>query len=353
MIQKIAVMGTGTIGTMMGGFLANAGYDVTMVPQFRPEVAELLCRDGIKVEVDGAVIHVAAKAIYGSNLTREDGPFDLVLLAGKSNDTEQALDLIVPFVSEDCIFCSLQNGINDETIIARVGSEHVIPCVCFAGGQQPAPGYVKTHDGRFIIGELDGSVTPRLKELEKILSCAKRVIISDNVMLDRWGKLAEICQTVPVPTVSGYPLFASHNEPKVQRVFGHLAAETFAVAKKAGYELRPILNLNCQEWEQMAKEPTEDCVYKLLNRPDAPPQPKETSSAGPMELPVDAYTMDIRRGQPLEISHTNGYVINKGRELGVPTPTHQLLVEMIQEIAAGKRRVSPENLAELLEKVSK
>ncbi len=352
MIQKIAVIGTGTIGTMMGGFLANSGYDVTMVPQFRPEVAEILCRDGIQIEVDGNVIHVGAKAVYGPNLTVEDGPFDLVLLTGKSNDTEQALDLIIPFTTKDCIFCSLQNGINDETIIAKVGPEHVIPCICFAGGQQPAPGYVKTHDGRFIIGELDGSVTSRLKELAEILSCAKRVIISDNVMLDRWGKLAEICLTVSVPTVSGYPLFASHNEPNVQRVFGHLAVETFSVAMAAGYALRPILNLDFQEWAQMAHSPTEECVYKLLNRPDAPPQPKEPGSAGPMEQPVDAYTLDIQRGQPLEIPYTNGYVINKGRELGVSTPTHLLLVEMIQEIVTGKRKASPENLVELLEKLS-
>lgn len=231
MIQKIAVIGTGTIGTMMGGFLSNAGYDVTMAPQFRAEVAELLRRDGIHVEVDDSVIHADEKAVYGPNLTKEDGPFDLVLLAGKSNDTEQALDLITPFASGDCIFCSLQNGINDEVIIARVGAAHVIPCVCFAGGQQPAPGYVKTHDGRFIIGELDGSVTPRLKELEQILSCAKRVIISDNVMLDRWGKLAEICLTVPVPTISGYPLFAKHDDPILQRVSCHLAFDPFAVAE--------------------------------------------------------------------------------------------------------------------------
>lgn len=237
-------------------------------------------------------------------------------------------------------------------IIAQVGAEHVIPCVCFAGGQQTALDYVKTHDGRFIIGELDARATPRLKELEKILSCAKRVILSDNIMLDRWGKLAEICLTVPVSTVSGYPLFSRYDDPNVQRAFGHLAVETFAVAEKAGYALRPILNLNCQEWAQMARVPTESCVYKLLNRPDAPPQPKGTGPAEPMEQPVDAYTQDIQRGRPLEIPYTNGYVINKGRELGVSTPTHQMLVDMIREIAAGTRKASPENLLELLEKAS-
>lgn len=352
MIQKIAIVGTGTIGTMMGGFLANAGYDVTVVSQFRPEVAALLGQEGIRVEVEDSVIHTEVKAVYGPELTGADGPFDLVLLAGKSNDTPQALELIIPFAGEDCIFCSLQNGINDEIIASRVGASRVIPCICFAGGQQPTPGYVKTHDGRFIIGELDGSITPRLKELEKILSCAKRVILSDNVMLDRWGKLAEICLTVPVATLSGYSLFGRYEDPSVQRVFGHLAVEVFAVAKAAGYDLRPILNLTWGEWAAMAQKPEEECVYKLLHRPDAPPQPKGAAPAEKMAEPTDAYTADIVRGRPLETPYTSGYVTQKGRELGVATPANDLLLEMIGQIVAGTRTAAPENLTELLHRVT-
>jgi 2-dehydropantoate 2-reductase len=56
----------------------------------------------------------------------------------------------------------------------------------------------------------------------------------------------------------------------------------------------------------------------------------------------------IERGRRPEVDFLNGYVVEKGREKGVPTPLNAALASMIEEIAAGTRETSPNNLEGLL-----
>ncbi len=52
----------------------------------------------------------------------------------------------------------------------------------------------------------------------------------------------------------------------------------------------------------------------------------------------------LERGRTPEIEFMNGYVVEKGQAVGVPTPANAALAAMVREIAAGKRPISPENL---------
>jgi 2-dehydropantoate 2-reductase len=56
----------------------------------------------------------------------------------------------------------------------------------------------------------------------------------------------------------------------------------------------------------------------------------------------------IERGRRPEVDFLNGYVVEKGQEKGVPTPLNAALASMIEEIAAGTRKSSPNNLKDLL-----
>jgi 2-dehydropantoate 2-reductase len=52
----------------------------------------------------------------------------------------------------------------------------------------------------------------------------------------------------------------------------------------------------------------------------------------------------LDRGQLTEIDHLNGYIVGRGRELGVPTPVNARLTELVHEIEAGRRSRGMENL---------
>lgn len=352
MINKIAVVGSGVIGTMLAGFLASSGKDVTIVSLFRPETAEFINANGVTVQFGDTILKTPVKSVFAGNLNESTERFDLALISCRSNDTERAVRVISNYMNDGGIYSSLQNGLNDDLMISIVGADTVVPCVCFAGGRMLGPGNVATHDGRFIIGEIDGRSTDRIHQLREILSCAKPTTISDDVLLDRWGKMAEVTLTVPVATISGYPLFANLEDETMQLVYGRLARENFDVAAACGYNLRPIMGLDRAEWTALAAGPDKAVSGKLLDNAVRPPKIEE-GQADPMldGPPKDAYSSDIEKGLPLEIDYTNGYIVNQGRRSGVPTPAHSLIVKMIHEISEGNRKRSPQNLLELVSSV--
>ncbi|MFH0826232.1 MAG: ketopantoate reductase C-terminal domain-containing protein, partial [Pseudomonadota bacterium] len=55
----------------------------------------------------------------------------------------------------------------------------------------------------------------------------------------------------------------------------------------------------------------------------------------------------LERGLKTEVDFLNGYICDRGREHGVPTPSNDAVVAMIKEIEEGRRRIAPENLGEL------
>lgn len=345
--KRIAVLGTGTIGLMLGSLLTKHGHDVTIVSMFRKSMAELLSQEGVTLQIGNDVCSIPVQAAHVDELS-DRNLFDLVFVTGRSNDTEDIVRRFVPYMTGDTWVISLQNGLNDECIAGIVGWERVVPCVCFAGGQCPKPNYVVTHDGYFILGEIGGAITPRIKELERILSCAKRVELSGNILAERWRKMAEVCLTVPTATITGYSLFSHYDEPEIPRFFGKLAVEIWAAREAAGIPSYPILGLNGQEWAVLAQG--EDAVLreKFLNASRRPKRKiVQTDMSLPSLEPVDAYTADIRRGRELEIDFMNGYIIRKGELLGISMECNRKLVAMVYEIKMGLRTACPENLKEI------
>ena len=350
MMQKkhMAVIGTGSIGLMLGAFLARGGHDVTLVSQFRPEMAELLGGEGIRVTFGPETWVQPVKSVFWADIPAGER-FDIIFLAGKSNDTRDAMEKMGDHLKPEGFVTSLQNGINDDVIAEYVGPERVMPCVCFAGGQCPEKNHVATHDGYFIIGEPSGKPTERLSELEEILSCVKRVEVTEDIRGGRWKKLSEVCMTVPVATVSGYPLFGGFGEPLVRRVFGRLAGEVMAVEQACGTKPEPIMGLNSDEWAVLAEgeDPALEERFLAATRHPGPPTEETPQPEGVSFAPSDAYTQDIRKGRPLEVWYTNGYVQQQARALGISTPVNDRLLEMIREIEAGTRKPGRENLLEL------
>ena len=348
--RRIAVAGTGVIGTLAGGFLTLGGYDVTVVPMFRRNAVEQLNTKGIRIMFEGKVYDTPVKAVHIDDLAAVNAQFDWILLTGKSNDTQAAVQKTLPYLTQDGVVTSLQNGINEDVIIPMVGRERVVPCVCFTGGFSPEPGVVENHDGFLVIGELNGEETERIQEMAQILSAIKPTSISNQIMQKRWEKLAEICMGVPLACVSGYHQFCGNDDKRMQRLFGRLACETFQVARACGYELSQIAFMKESEMKILAVQDDEVLGTRMANHPMSKEEPPEGATG--LAALVDAYTADIRKGLPLEIDYANGYIIRKGKERSVPTPTHQAVVDMVHQVERGERIAQKTNLDELIQQTN-
>ena len=68
----------------------------------------------------------------------------------------------------------------------------------------------------------------------------------------------------------------------------------------------------------------------------------ENPSASPWRSSLG---QDVDKGRRTEIDHMNGYIVERGRETGIPTPVNAAVVDMIHAIDSGEIKPDPSNIA--------
>src|SRR4051812_41708095 len=119
---SVVIWGAGAIGGTIGGFLARSGVRPLLVDQDEAHV-EAIRERGLSISGPVAEFRVAVEA---ATPERAEGPFDLVLLAVKSQHTEAASRALAPQLAPSGAVVSLQNGLNEPTIAEVVGAERTV-----------------------------------------------------------------------------------------------------------------------------------------------------------------------------------------------------------------------------------
>jgi len=136
--MKIAVVGTGAIGSFYGGKLAHGGRDVHFL--LRSGIAKIK-RSGIHIRGKKENFHVARVQCYET--ADAIGPCDLVLIALKATNNEALLQLIPPLLHQHTILLTLQNGLGNEDFLAQhFGDDRVMGGLCFICLNRISPGLI-------------------------------------------------------------------------------------------------------------------------------------------------------------------------------------------------------------------
>ena len=184
---RIAVVGTGAIGSFYGGKLAVGGRDVHFLVRGG---FDQIKRSGIRIRGKKENFHVANAQVY-QTLT-EIGPCDLVLIALKATNNDTMLEVIPPLLHRDTILLTLQNGLGNEEFLAQhFGAERVMGGLCFICLNRISPGLIEHLDyGHLNLGELAGVAKERTHNLAREFSqCGAECRVVDNLMEERWRKL--------------------------------------------------------------------------------------------------------------------------------------------------------------------
>ena len=103
------------------------------------------------------------------------------------------MDTIAPLLTENGYIVSLQNGINEYTIAERVGADRTIGAFVNWAADYISPGRIKFGGkSNFIIGELNGEMSERIKSLEKDMQAFLPAQVTDNIMGYLWSKQVNI-----------------------------------------------------------------------------------------------------------------------------------------------------------------
>jgi len=223
---RYVVVGAGAIGGTIGARLARDGHDVLLCDADGEHVAAVNA-NGLAIEGPVEEFTVRVPAVRAGELP--DG-LGAVLLAVKAQHTGDALDAIAPRLADDGFVVSLQNGVNEPAIAARVGEERTVGAFVNFGADWLAPGRIFVGgQGALYVGELDGRASERVEALVRDLPDAKPTA---NILGYLWAKEAYGAMLFAT-AVSDLSIADALAEPRYRRLYVRLAEEVLAAAPVA------------------------------------------------------------------------------------------------------------------------
>ena len=339
MIKRIAIIGSGAIGSVVGGFLTKAGRDVTLVDQW-PEHIEAMKTKGLRLSGTPGDFVIPVRALHIHELQGVREPFDAVFIAVKSYDTEWATALALTYLDPDGVVVDFQNGINDERVAAVAGKHRTLGCVITISAGMYEPGHAMrtdTGDVGFKIGEQDGKETARARELVEILSAVAGAKLTTNLFGERWSKLAINCMANPLAGLTGLGSLQVRTDPQISAVGVHVGAEAIMVGRAVGHEVEPIYGIPTQRYVDAYEGRG---LSQLLD--DIAEIARKRGGGQPSLL------QDVLKGRRTEIDYLNGFVCEQGQKVGVATPFNDAVVEAVKRFGVGELRPDPANLEPLL-----
>jgi 2-dehydropantoate 2-reductase len=185
--MRIAVVGSGAIGTYYGAHLAHGGANVHFL--MRGDLGEVQ-RNGLYVYGKGESFRVANVNCHNS--TKKIEPCDLVIIAVKATSNGDLVDLVPPLLHKQTALLTLQNGLGNEEFLAeRFGAERVLAGLCFICVSRLSRTEVKAYDpGTLVIGDYTRNASKRTHAIaSKFTACGIDCTITDDLALERWRKL--------------------------------------------------------------------------------------------------------------------------------------------------------------------
>lgn len=312
--MKIAVLGAGAVGSVVGGLLAESGEDVTLVG--RAEHARAIQKAGLRLSGTAGERVVRVKA----REKLEERP-ELAILAVKTQDLEATCREVAPLVGDSPVV-TMQNGVRCDGIARRFFSpEQIIGCVVVSMSTFLEPGRVGCHvRGWLTIGDPFVSQPSRLKKIGATLRGALPVRISRDIAAARWTKLIGNLNNA-LPAATGRPLQEIYFSKHTSRLPLRLMREGLAAVSAAGIRMDRSPQAGALRLAARLPEPVPLSVFRAAAR----------TRLG--KLPMFGSTwQSLKRGSTTEIEYLNGEILILGEKTGLPTPYNARAVQLVREV---------------------
>ena len=319
--MRTAILGAGALGIIMGALIAKGGYPIDLVDSYKENV-DSLNANGATV-IGFLELNVPVTALTPDQL---EGCYDLVLLLTKQTNNEIALKQFLPHLHKDSIVCTLQNGIPEESVAAYVGKDRTIGGAVLFGATWEKPGvssltspYENTRKSAFTIGEMDGTLRPRLRQVKEILETIGKTEVITNLTEVRWTKLLMNATFSGMAAALNCTFGDVLDNSKAMECVAHIADETVKVCHAQGYRMVEVLGENFENFELTTNADIPQKIQLFRKLWD-----NQGAQKGSM-------LQDLEKGKKTEIDCINGVICQTGRKFGFSTPYNDRVVELIKE----------------------
>jgi 2-dehydropantoate 2-reductase len=321
--MKVAVIGAGAIGGLVGARLALAGEEVTFI--VRGASLEAIHSRGFKlIAPDGS--EQVANDVAATNDYAAAGPQDLVVLATKAHQLEAIVADLPALIGPETVIVPMQNGIpywyfhrhggeyegrpvrsvdSHGRLAESIAPARVLGCVVYPASELVSPGVVKHVEGeRFPLGELDGSISERAQRVAAAFERAgfKAPLLPDiraEIWLKLWGNLT----FNPISGLTRSTLLDICRHPEGRELAAGMMREAAEVASKLGIRFRVSLEARIAGAEKVGRHKT-------------------------------SMLQDIEAGREPEIDALVGSVAELGRLTETPTPRIDTVYALVKLLAS-------------------
>jgi 2-dehydropantoate 2-reductase len=304
-MKQVMVVGAGSVGGFFGAHLAQHHPGVSFL--LRPRTLSAVQQRGLTIRsASGSVTVRPPTASDPRSLPQPD----LILLAVKAYDLDEVLDQLEPVLTERTVLVTLQNGIDTEDrILARLKRDCVIGGVAYIYSKIAEPGVIDHFKkGAVAIGELMGHESDRLLQIRDLFTSAQIPCqLSKDIRRTKWEKMCWNCVFNPITVLVDDQVAKAVDHPDMLGVIRQIVGEVMAVSAATKVPLPPDMAEKVIKWTQEIRD-----------------------------IHTSMYD-DWKAGRPTEIDYLNGFIVRRGRELGIPTPVNEALTAMIKVMAAGER----------------
>ncbi len=330
---RIAIIGAGAIGSLVGGLLAQSGEEVTLIA--RPAHVAAIRARGLRLEGVLGELTIPVSAAEALDFQP-----DLVLLGVKTQDVENVCRPLQAYL-QTVPLITLQNGVRSDDLVATLAPRaNVISGVVLFNAQFLQPGHITyARRGALLIGAAFGPNGPRLRELQARLNRALRTEVSDNIRGAHWTKLLVNNLANGLEAMAGLSISDCFRHPGLRAIGALALKEGYQTMARAGLRLAPLPGIPMALLQFIAQAPLPLAAGGL------------SVSMGQLKT-LSSTLQSLRRGRPTEIDYLNGEIVRLGQQLGVATPYNALVVQTVHEVEQRRQFYTPADLERRFARIS-
>jgi 2-dehydropantoate 2-reductase len=300
--MKIAILGTGAMGSLFGARLGRAGNDLMLI-DVNPDQVNAINRNGLRLEDDHGTSILRAPAGSAADFS---APVDLLIVFTKSYHTALALSEAAHLVDDQTAILSLQNGLGAaDRISAACGDSIILHGMTNWPADLKAPGVVSSHgEGEVRLWSVRDADQDRAHIVANALDAAGLGAVADpGTTIKIWEKVLFNAVMNPVAALTRKTVGDMAGHPDGRALAASILAEGFAIARKEGVDVEPAR-------VQAAVEHA--YANHRAHRP--------------------SMLHDVLAGRPTEIDSIVGELVTRSARYGLSTPVLETISRLVRMI---------------------
>ncbi len=331
--MRIAIYGAGSLGTILGAYIARSGKDIDLINHNKAHVTALKTKGA---RVTGCVRMTVPVCALLPEEIRE--PYDIIFLMTKQLDNKNVVRALVPFLKADGVICTMQNGLPELSVAEVIGEHRTFGCSIAWGATLVESGVCELTSApdslSFGLGSLVADPDVQcLNEIKTLLECMGTVEIEKNFIGARWTKLLVNSSFSGMSAVCGCTFGEVAADKSARMCVQRIAKECIDVGDKAGIRIAPIQGKDIRrllDYRSRLKQKLSFALIPLMIRKH--------------RLLKASMLQDLEKDKKTEVDAINGIVCDYGKKYNVPTPYNDLVRQIIHEIEVHQRIPEKNNL---------